>query len=77
MTTIVVRYPKNKKERLVAAINSSYEDLYPSNGRVIVTGKNINGEIIYLGEIDETVLYLTSININEIIDMIRFGEWRK
>ncbi|MHA1360782.1 MAG: hypothetical protein ACTSRC_21885 [Candidatus Helarchaeota archaeon] len=77
ITITIIHCPKNRKERLVAAINSSYEDLYPSNGRVVVTGKNTNGEVIYLGEIDETVLYQKRININEIIDVIRFGEWRK
>lgn len=68
---IVMRPPRSKRERMIAAINSTDEDLYPHNGRVIVTGKNGQGEIIELGSVSETALYTWGVNPRALIDKVR------
>lgn len=74
---MIIRSPKNDRERLIAGINSTDEDLYPDgNGRIIVTGKNAEGEILYLGDIDESILYLKSSPLRQLIEHIRFSSCR-
>lgn len=69
-----MRQPSSKRERLVAALNSGLDDLYPDgNGRIIITGKNSSGESIYLGEICETLIYRKDANAKMIIDFVKFG----
>lgn len=68
------RAPKDNRERIVAAVNSSFDDLYPDgNGRVVVTGKNTSGEIIYLGDVSELALYQKTVNPITLINRVRFG----
>ena len=71
--TIRLRQAKNKQERLYAALNSTTNDLYYHNGRVIVTGKNKDGEVIELGCVSETVLFQRAVNPCQLIDSVLFG----
>jgi hypothetical protein len=73
MTVITARSPKNKRERLIAALNSTDDDLYPDCGRIIVTGRNLEGELIYLGEMSESIPYLKNSPFRQILSEIRFG----
>jgi len=70
---IDMRLPHSKKERMFAALNSTDDDLYLHNGRVIVTGKNKDGEIVELGSVDERALYQKTVNPHQLLDGVRFG----
>lgn len=71
---ITMREPKDGTERMFAALSSTIDDLYPNgNGRVIVTGKNIDGEVLYLGDICESLLFLKGVNPMAVIERVRFG----
>jgi len=73
MTTITIRGPKNKRERMIAALNSTDDDLYPDGMSIVVTGRNLEGEIIYLGEMNESIPYLKNSPFRQILSHIRFG----
>jgi hypothetical protein len=69
-----MRTAKNKKERLTAAKNSKDDDLFEDNGMVIVFGKNLEGEEIYLGEVSLCCLTQKSIfDRRAMIEQVRFG----
>ena len=70
-----MRNPKNKEERIIAALNSKVDDYFEYNGRIIIYGKNMNNENIYLGDIDIEHLYKKESNINAMIERIKFG-WK-
>jgi hypothetical protein len=53
MDRIEMRPAKTKRERLVAALNSTDADIFLYGARFYVTGKNIAGERIVLGEFDD------------------------
>ena len=67
------RIPRDKKERLIAALNSKDEECFEDNGRIIVWGKNLDGENIYLGDIDIECLYQKGVNVRAMIERVRFG----
>jgi len=71
--TCFARGAKDSRERMVAAINSSQDDLFlDGNGRVVVTGKTCSGERIYLGEVSETLLCRKDIDPISLINKVRF-----
>jgi hypothetical protein len=75
---IVMRPPRTKRERMIAALRSTDDDLYPdSNGRVVVAGKNLDDELLYLGEFSESLLYEKGASPRSVIDRIRFSVERK
>jgi len=70
---VVMRHPRTNLERMTAALRSTNDDLYPDgNGRVVVAGRTNDGELIYLGEFDETLLYTKGVNPMSVIERIRF-----
>lgn len=69
----VMRGPKDKAERMFAALMSLNEDLFEYNGRIIVWGKNKEGENIYLGDVDASVIYQKGVNPMALIERVRFG----
>ena len=72
---IIMRGPINRVERLKAALCSTINDLHPDgNGRVIVSGVLPNKERIYLGDIDESILYQSGVSPMQLIEHIRFGK---
>ncbi len=70
---IKMRLPCSEEERLFAALNSTDADLYPHNGRVLVTGKNKEGEIIELGSVAQPVLYQKATDPRQLLDSVRFS----
>lgn len=68
-----LRAPKNKKERMYAALTSSNDKLFEHNGRIIVYGKNKEGENIYLGDICTASLYQKGVNPLGLIEKVRFA----
>jgi hypothetical protein len=71
---MIAHYPKSKRERLVAAINSGNDDLFDTGTTLVITGKNAVGKRIYLGEISTVMIYQNSREfVWGLIDRIRFA----
>ena len=70
---VVMRPPISKRERMIAAINSTGADLYQHNGRVIVTGRALNGDTVELGSVNESALCARGVNPRSLIGRVRFG----
>jgi len=68
-----MRLPKNKYERWEASINSTIDDIYYSHGRVILSGVLSNGDRIYLGDIDEGLFYQKDVDLEYLVNYVRFG----
>lgn len=65
-----VRTPKDAKERLLAAIASTNEDIYElESGAFIVTGK-VGDDIIELGYLSMEAFY--SYDVHKYLDTVRF-----
>ena len=71
---IIMRGAKDEKERMYAALTSKNEDLFEYNGRIIVYGKNKEGENIYLGDVSEAAIYQKNVNGMGLIEKVRFGK---
>jgi len=71
--TITMRGPKNEDERLFCALMSLNEELFESNGRIIVHGKNKEGESIYLGDVSSTAAAQKGVDAMALIERVRFG----
>jgi len=69
---VTVRSPKNKSERMLAAVASTDDDLYEHNGRVIVTGK-VRDDVVYLGSVSLSAAWQKSVDARALIDRVRFG----
>jgi len=72
---IALRAAKNSDERMIAALNSHNNDddlLEDVQGNLVVTGLNLEGERIYLGQVSSSVLAMKSVNPLAIIDKVRF-----
>lgn len=72
--TISMRGPKNETERIFAALTSKDEDLFEHNGRIVVWGKNKDGENIYLGDISISAIAQKYVNGYALIEKVRFGK---
>jgi len=70
---LVMRGAKDKDERMFAALTSLNEELFESSGRIIVWGKNKEGENIYLGDVSATAIYQKGVNPMALIGRVRFG----
>jgi len=73
---LVMRRAKDKKESMFAALVSDNDELFESNGRIIVFGKNKEGENIYLGDVCASVIYQKGVNPMALIERVRFGALR-
>lgn len=68
-----MRLPRSKEERLCAALNSNDSDIFSAaGGRVYVTGKNKDGEVIELGHICPEVFFSSRKTAASMIEYIRF-----
>ena len=71
--TLVMRLPRNKEERMFAALNSNDSDIFSAtSGRVYVTGKNKEGEVIELGHICPEAFFSCRKTAALLIERIRF-----
>jgi hypothetical protein len=73
---IKLRSPKNKRERTIAALRSTDADWFveESTNRIVVTGKNLEGEVIYLGDFSQRVfLGKDGMSFSGALEQIRFG----
>ncbi len=70
-----LRTPDNFEEALFAGVNSSLEDLLIDEDQdlLVVTGKNKEGERLYLGDIQLNSVKQKGFPTRTIIDRIKFG----
>jgi hypothetical protein len=64
---------KSEAERLKAALRSTDDDLFIDNGRVIVCGKNDDGELIELGSVSLAAGYQKGVDPRMLIERVKFG----
>jgi len=69
---VTIRSPKNKSERMLAAVASTDGDLYEHNGRILVTGK-VRGDVVYLGSVSLGAVWQKNVDARFLIDRVRFG----
>jgi hypothetical protein len=71
------RAAKTEQERMVAAVNSTDDDIFVTdNCEIIVTGMIPGGDRIYLGQVSETAFYEAK-NPRALIERVRFGACRR